>query len=217
MTSLRSIENIALRRAIAPDVEWAAPLLFATGPALFSYIFAAPIDQAREIVRQAFVYPQHAFSYEHTQVIEVQGQPVGIMISYPGTLKRQADDKVHSVMARLIPLRRLPKILVNVADLTRIKQDVASADYYILGISIFSDFRNRGLGTYLLTQAEQQAREHGCQTVCADITYTNTRAKALLERNSYRISCSKTTPRFDQMTRAGGLHRLIKPLSAPVL
>lgn len=212
MGSERSTQNVTLRPAIAADADWAAPLLFAAGPALFSYIFASPSDQAQDILHQAFSFPSHAFSYDHTQVVEVNQQAAGLMISYPGTIKRQADEKVHGVMARILPLRKLPKILVNLADLTRIKQDVALEDYYILGLSVLPEYRNQGLGSYLLTQADAQAVASKCRSMCLDITYTNTRARVLFERSGYQIICSKTTSRFEQMTRAGGLHRMMKPL-----
>lgn len=207
-----SIEPITLRPAIADDVDWAAPLLFAVGPALFSYIFASPSEQAQRILSQAFVYPHHAFSYEHAQVLEVEGQTAGIFIGYPGFVKRQADEKMHVVMARILPLRKLPKILVNLADLTRIKQDVELQEYCILGLSILPEFRNRGLGRYLLHQATLQAQKSHCARICLDVVYTNTRAKALFERSGFQVTCSKTTARFEQMTRAGGIHRMAKPL-----
>lgn len=203
-------ENLTLRRAIAADVEWAAPLLFAAGPAVFSYIFASPPEQAQAILQQAFVYPQHAFSYEHAQVLELYAQPAGILIGYSGRLKRQADEKVHSVMARLLPLRKLPKILVNLADLSRIKQDVGFEDYYILGLSILPELQNQGLATYLLAQVEQQARSQNCPSICLDVTYKNLQANALFAARGFEVSCSKTTARFEQMTRAGGLHRRVK-------
>lgn len=207
-------QNITLRPAIADDVAWAAPLFFSAGPAVFSYIFAAPFDESKAIFSQAFAYPQHALSYEHAQIIEVLNQPAGVMISYPGFLKRQADEKVHQVMARILPLRKLPKILVNLADLTRIKQDISAQDYYILGLSVMPEFQNQGLGTYLLAQAEMQAHAHSCQAVSLDVTYTNTSARALFERLGYRVMCSKSTHRFEQLTRSGGLHRMVKPLEA---
>jgi ribosomal protein S18 acetylase RimI-like enzyme len=205
-------QNITLRPAIADDVAWAAPLFFAAGPAVFSYVFASPFEESKAIFCQAFAYPQHAFSYEHAQVIEVLNQPAGVMISYPGFLKRQADEKVHHVMARILPLRKLPKILVNLADLTRIKQEIAAQDYYILGLSVIPELRNQGLGTYLLQQAERQAQTHRCQAMALDVTYTNTAARALFERLDYQVTCSKSTHRFDQLTRSGGLHRLVKML-----
>lgn len=207
-------QSITLRPAIADDVAWAAPLFFAAGPAVFSYVFASPFEESKAIFCQAFAYPQHAFSYEHAQVIEVLNQPAGVMISYPGLLKRQADEKVHQVMARILPLRKLPKILVNLADLTRIKQDIAAQDYYILGLSVIPEFRNQGLGTYLLSQAEKQARTHACQAMALDVTYTNTAARDLFERLGYRVTCSKSTQRFEQLTRSGGLHRMIKSLAS---
>ena len=208
-------QNITLRPAIADDVAWAAPLFFTAGPAVFSYVFASPFEESKAIFCQAFAYPQHAFSYEHAQVIEVLNQPAGVMISYPGFVKRQAEEKVHQVMARILPLRKLPKILVNLADLTRIKQEIATQDYYILGLSVIPELRNQGLGTYLLHQAERQAQAHRCQAMALDVTYTNTAARALFERLDYRVTCSKSTHRFDQLTRSGGLHRLVKVLPSP--
>lgn len=204
------LQQFTLRQAIANDVTWAAPLLFSSGPALFSYIFASPSDQAQEILSQAFLQPHHAFSYEYTQVAEIAGQPAGLMVGYPGSLKRQVDEKVHFVMARILPLRKLPKILVNVADLSRIKQDVQTQDYYLLSLGIVPEFRNQGLGSQLLKQAESQAREFDCPTVCLDVTFNNHAAQALLQSRGYTVVCSKTTERFERMTRAGGLHRMVK-------
>ncbi|MBF2025970.1 MAG: GNAT family N-acetyltransferase [Oscillatoriales cyanobacterium C42_A2020_001] len=206
-------QSLTLRWAIANDAAWAAPLLLAAGPALFSYILASPSHQAEDILYQAFQFPHHAFSYEHTQVVEVEGHPVGLLISYPGALKRQADEKVHFVMARIMPLRKLPKILVNVADFSRIKQEVALNDYYILGVSVLPQFQHRGIGSYLLSQAEQQAAAQNCDAICTDVAYNNAIAKQMLEKRGYTIALSKTTDRFEQMTRAGGIHRLMKPLN----
>lgn len=208
----QSRQNLTLRRALVEESEWAAGLLFEAGPALFSYILASPSDQAQEILEQAFEFPHHAFSYEHTQIVDVDGQAAGLMISYPGDLKRQVDEKVHLVMARLMPLRKLPKILVNVADLSRIKQDVSPDDYYILGISVLPEWRRRGIATYLLAKAEAEAITLDCEAICADVSYTNTPALHLLEKHGYERVCSKTSDRFDQITRSGGIHRMVKPL-----
>lgn len=207
-----SAQNITLRPAIATDVNWAAPLLFASGPELFSYVFASPSSESAEILQRAFAYPAHAFSYEHAQIVEVAGQPVGLMVSYSGTVKRKAESQSHQVMAQILSLRKLPRILVNLADLTRIKQEVAAQEYYILSLSILPSFRNLGIGRYLLAQAEHQARIQTCESICLDVTFSNSRAQSLFRQTGYQIACSKTTVRFDQMTRAGGLHRMTKSL-----
>lgn len=205
-------QNLTLRRAIAADAAWAAPLLFEAGPALFSYILASPPEQAQEVLQRAFAFPHHAFSYEYAQIAEVDGTPVGLMISYGGSMKQQADEKVHFVMARLMPLRKLPKILINVADLSRIKQDVAPDDYYILGISVLPKFRHQGIASYCLAKAQAEAEALNCKAMCADVSYINVPAQRLLEQHGYTIACSKSSDRFEQMTRSGGIHRLIKPL-----
>ncbi len=213
MASQRLTQNLTLRRAIAADSDWVVPLLFATGPALFSYVFAATPAQAQETLAKAFITPHHAFSYEHTQILEVEGQPAGMFVGYPSHVKQQADEKVHMVMARIISLRRLPKILVNIADFSRIKQDVDSDAYYILGFGLLPDFHAAGLDVYLLAQAEAEAQRWQCETICTDVPFVNTSRRQLLEANGYQVTCSKTTERFHQFTRAGGIHRLTKFLA----
>ncbi|MBW4522511.1 MAG: GNAT family N-acetyltransferase [Scytolyngbya sp. HA4215-MV1] len=207
-----STQNLVLRPATAADVDWGASAVFASGPALFGYVFASTPEESRKIFQQAFVYPGHAFSYEYTQVVEVEGRPVGLILSYSGKVKRQAEERMQSVMARLLPLRKLPRILVNLADLSRIKQDVFPHDYYILSLSVLPEFRNQGIGHYLLAHAERLAANAHCQAMCLDVTYANVRARKLFERNGYRVICNKTSDRFHQMTRSGGLSRMIKPL-----
>jgi ribosomal protein S18 acetylase RimI-like enzyme len=211
----RSTQNLVLRPATTADVDWGASAIFSSGPALFGYVFASSPDDARTIFQKAFVYPGHAFSYEHTQVVERDGQPAGLILGYPGKVKRQAEEKMQPVMARLLPLRKLPRILVNLADLNRIKQDVFWYDYYILSVGVLPEFRNQGIGTYLLADAERQAKAANCQAMCLDVTYANARARKLFERNGYRVVCNKTSDRFHQMTRAGGLSRMMKPLFLP--
>lgn len=209
-----SLQQLTLRQAIAADAPWVVPLLFAAGPALFSYVFAATPPQAQAVLAKAFIAPQNAFSYEHTQVIEVEGQPAGMFLGYPSHIKQQADEKVHLVMARILSLRHLPKILINVADLSRIKQGVASEEYYILGFGMRSEFQDLGLESYLLEQAEAEAHAWECSAICTDVAFVNVQTQHLLETHGYRVVCSKTTDRFHQFTRAGGIHRLTKRLSS---
>jgi ribosomal protein S18 acetylase RimI-like enzyme len=206
------VESLAIRPAEVADANWAARLIFAAGPGLFSYVFAAQPDEALTILEQAFVMPQHAFSYEHVQILEVDHQPAGLVLGYPGSLKRKAEDQVRAVMAQIIPVQRVPRILVNLADLTRIKQDVEPQDYYILSLGIDPAFRSKGLGAALLRDTEELARDRHCAYICCDVPYTNRKAQRWLNRHDYHITCSKTSHRFEHMTDAGGLHRMERQL-----
>jgi ribosomal protein S18 acetylase RimI-like enzyme len=206
------VERLTLRPAHADDSDWAADLLFAAGPSLFSYAFALKPESAQQALRQAFPYPGHAFSYEYTQVLEVDDQPAGLILAYAGQQKRQAEQQVRPVMAQILPLARVPRILANLADLGRIKQEVAAEHYYVVSLGILPQWRNRGLGTALLRDAELSAQDLGAQAICLDVAYTNTQAQRLFIRLGYHTTCSKTSNRFEQMTDAGGLHRMEKGL-----
>jgi ribosomal protein S18 acetylase RimI-like enzyme len=213
MTLQFPIDRISIRPAEESDVRWGADLMFSSGPALFSYVFAVTADKAQDILRQAFAAPRHAFSYEHAQILEVDNQPAGLIIGYRGDTKRKAEEQIQGVMANIVPLQRVPRILVNLADLSRIKQNVEKDEYFVLSLCIADEYRDRGLGTALLQDAELCAQDLKCKTICLDLAYTNLRARAWLTRLGYHVTCSKTSQRFSTMTDAGGLHRMEKRLS----
>ncbi len=212
MTLKISTDRLTIRPAEDRDVIWGADLIFSAGPGLFSYVFASTPDKAQEILRQAFREPSHAFSYEFAQVLEVDDQLAGIVLGYPSEVKRRAEANVQGIMAHIVPLHRVPRILGNLADLSRIKQDIDADTYFLLSLCIAPEFRDRGLGSALLQDTEFGAQELGCKTMALDLAYTNDRALQLFERLGYEITCSKTSQRFANMTDAGGLHRLEKAL-----
>jgi ribosomal protein S18 acetylase RimI-like enzyme len=206
------VESLSIREAVASDTNWATDLIFATGPGLFSYIFALKPEPAKAALQQAFVIPNHAFSYKYTQIIEVEQRPVGLVLGYPGSVKRHAEARLQSVMANILPLQRVPRILVNLADMSRIKQDVPADSYYVLSLSIIPEFRGKGLGTALLKDTEAIARDRRCRTVVMDIAYSNLQGQSWLTYLGYQVTCSKSSHRFEQMTDAGGLHRMERVL-----
>ncbi len=212
MTLQFSTDRLTIRPAEERDVIWGADLIFSADSGLFSYVFASTPEKSVDILRQAFGEPSHAFSYEFAQIVEVDDRVAGIILSYPGTTKRRAEENIQGIMAKILPLQRVPRILINLADLSRIKQDVKAQMYFILSLCIVPEYRNRGLGTALLNDTELTAKESGCTVMALDIAYTNTHAQRLFDRQNYHITCSKTSQRFTSMTEAGGLHRMEKVL-----
>jgi ribosomal protein S18 acetylase RimI-like enzyme len=135
-----------------------------------------------------------------------------LMLGYSGSVKRQAEARMQSVMAHILPLQRVPRILVHLADMSRIKQDVADQAFYVLSLSIRPELRRRGLGQALLQDTEALAQEQHCRSVCMDVTYNNLLGRKWLMQRGYGITCSKTSDRFTHMTDAGGLHRMERSL-----
>lgn len=212
MTLQFSTDRLTIRPAEERDVIWGADLMFSAGSGLFSYVFASTPEKSLDILRQAFGEPSHAFSYEFAQIVEVDDRLAGIVLGYPADVKRHAEENIQGIMAKILPLHRVPRILVNLADLSRIKQEVKADTYFILSLCIAPEYRDRGLGTALLHDTELAAKESGCTGMALDIAYTNTDAQRFFDRQGYEISCSKTSQRFGSMTTAGGLHRMEKPL-----
>ncbi|MBD2100564.1 GNAT family N-acetyltransferase [Leptolyngbya sp. FACHB-261] len=209
-SSVRS--SLQVRPCTAADAVAATQLLFAAGPELFTYTFASSAEKTLEILTKAFAKPDHAFSYSHAQVAEVEGEVVGLLVSYSGALKTEAENRVHQVMPGIVPVWKVPGMLLNLTDLNRVKQPVPVQDYYVLCVAVKPELQGQGIGTCLLSQAETMAALEGCGAVALDLTLNNQQALRFCQGLGYRVVQSSTTPRFERQTGAGGLQRLVKPL-----
>ena len=74
-------------------------------------------------------------------------------------------------------------------QLNSIQIDLADGFYraYMLGFRVKPEYRNRGIGTLLLLQAENDLLARKFQRVCLNVVKTNWRARKLYERNGYHV------------------------------
>jgi ribosomal protein S18 acetylase RimI-like enzyme len=92
---------------------------------------------------------------------------VGLNIPYPIEGESEPDPHPDPVLA---PYRQLE----------------APNSYYICGLAVFPDYRQRGIATHLMQLAEQQAIAKGLPQVSLIVFEQNTRAKRLYDRLGYR-------------------------------
>lgn len=160
--------EINIRPATKEDCGKIAALYSISSDGVADYIWtklAAPGEDILDVGKKRYEREGLAFSYENCDVVESDGKIVGMLVAFP----MQVDPSEVETDPVLIPYSKLEE----------------DDSYYICGMAIFPEFRGRGLGTRLLSLAEQHAVEMGFRKLSLIVFEQNTGAKRLYERAGY--------------------------------
>ncbi len=142
--------------------------------------------RSAEIIANAYLEPGHDMSHQHVTFAERDGVIVGATCGYTAEQHRQSS---------LAPMKRAigrsPRAAVaSVAmrPLTRIIDALDDGDYYLLAIAVDADRRGEGIGTTLLTSAEETARATGSTHFALHVSGSNATARRLYERHGLTIA-----------------------------
>jgi ribosomal protein S18 acetylase RimI-like enzyme len=207
-------EHISIRRAVPEDAEACAPLILASGPELFAYMMGSGADRLLDIIRRLFVVPRHAFGYDRAEVASVGDEVVGCLVAYPGSQERSLDARAGAASLHTLTLRELAHALYRMPGFANLVPRLEPSDYYIQNLAVTEKMRGHGIGTRLLTWAEEEATRTGCDRLAIDVVEENPRARALYERLGFcLLHTTYTRGRLRRDTGITASHRLVKPLA----
>jgi len=164
-----SADAIRIRRATVEDTDFLLPLIdrAAEGiPVLIWAQMAAPGQDPWEVGRLRIESEDAGISHRHCWIAEFESCPVGCLIV------RQVSDPAEP------PDPDTPSLILPLDELER----AAPGTGYVYVLSTIREMRGRGIGTQLLSFAEQYRGPNGMSLIVAD---NNTRAKSLYERCGY--------------------------------
>ncbi|MET0070304.1 MAG: GNAT family N-acetyltransferase [Candidatus Thiodiazotropha sp.] len=72
------------------------------------------------------------------------------------------------------------------------------------GITVLSGYRGRGIGGVLLDKVKEYAHQGGFRSIRLDVIDTNPRAKALYERNGFKVVKRESFPYLKKVLGFGG-------------
>jgi len=175
------------------------------------YLGGHPHYSTDEVLTALFRSGGHRFSHRWTRLLEIRGEPAGLLLSFPGS-------KVLSLSAGLAfrllqvygPLGfvRLAARLVDYSGFREAESD----EYYIAQLAILPGFQRRGLGSLLLEQAEAQALASGLLKCSLFVDSENAPALSLYQRHGYQVVGTETSryPGFEIPRRV--FFRMLKTL-----
>jgi len=159
---------------------------------------------AEEIIARAFLESGHSLSFEHVMFVERDGVVSGMSSAFTGTQHRSfSEEPLRRAAGRSAFRMRCVRGLMG--PLWRILDTVAEGDFYLQGMAVEPDLRGSGIGSILMADAEERARDTGSSRLCLDVAEKNEGARKLYARRgmveSSRWPASKLLPTvFVRMT-----------------
>jgi ribosomal protein S18 acetylase RimI-like enzyme len=168
------------------DTTAVARLVYGTDPDLFRMMFGRPKTAIR---RLSGLIGRTGTSFSHTHITLATGTSgiLGLMIAFdPGTTKESEHDFLKACgFWGMLRLMAVSFILFPVLSANGIK------GRYIQNISVDPDQRGKGIGTALLKDAEEKARDDGIKTLSLDVSRKNDGARTLYRRMGFEETKTK--------------------------
>jgi ribosomal protein S18 acetylase RimI-like enzyme len=161
------------RRAIQADASALAELVNYAGEGMPFYLWGKlvePGETAWDVGRRRAAREGGSFSYRNAVVVEHEGQCAGCLIGYE--IPDDPPSIAPDLPAMFVPLQQL--------------ENMAPSTWYVNVLAVLPQFRNRGLGTELLSLADETGRALGKRGMSVIVSDANVGARRLYERQGYR-------------------------------
>lgn len=161
-------DSIRIRPAQPSDAEVAAVLLYSA----YTHIHVTyPLSEEHESgwiehLKYFFRRDGNRFSYQNIQVAEHSSGVVGLVLSFGGRDEARLNAAVGSWLER----------------------EAQDDEWYIDALAVFKNWGHRGIGTRLLQNAEQQARQHHYPKIALNVAQGNKEALDLYTHLHYVVT-----------------------------
>lgn len=203
-----------MRAATPFDAASAAPLLFATGPAYFTYVLGAGHgkDRAMQFTQKAFAADRGPLSHVYARVTERDGVLVGITLGYPIRDKAAIERAMLTVSLRGYSVVEWFRFVARGLKAQRLLGSVPPDGYYLGQLAVADSARGQGLGRMLLEDVLQRATEAGHRQCMLHVSIDNERAVELYKRSGFLITAEMRDFELERATGLCGQYAMIRKL-----
>jgi ribosomal protein S18 acetylase RimI-like enzyme len=176
------------------------------------YVFGAgSAETARQVLERLFRVRRNYFSHEYAVVATQSGEVRGLLIGYAVRFMNSLELPTALRMLQTLGVVQYAGFLVRAWPLTSVKE-AEEDEYFIAHVAVLPAFQGNGLGTRMLTHAEQAARESGFRKLSMTVDVENRRALALYSRMGFELIQTVEVPALRRRLGFEGIHRLRKLL-----
>ncbi len=189
-------------RHARPEDRDAVELLYVSAAPYYD-VFAGSPERARRILGGIWRRRGHTASYEICRVAELDGEVVGVIAAFEARSGDRLARRFLGLSVVRMPAWRWPVVLRHLRASSKITPQPPAESLYIDALAVAEPARRRGVGSVLLQDALERAREAGARGVALDTGIENEDAQAFYERSGFERRGERRAP-DDRTARAVG-------------
>jgi len=201
-----------IRKAAVSDSIWAAEMILATLYEFGTYqVGLGNPDRALRAVIRYFEMPDNRYSYQLSWIAEVDDQPAGLLLVFPGS---QFDHLVFQTNLKMLKVYKPGEIVEYIRRMLilRDEEEVGKDEFYIGHLAVSPQFRRAGIGKALLAESERLAAQEGIRKVALMAEFENTNAIALYEKTGFKTVKTFEHPHQIRYTGSPGYVKMVKEI-----
>lgn len=183
------------------------PHLIPTAAALYWQAFGPKLGRVMGPDTRALRFLQRVIRPDHAFIVTDQGQLLGL-----AGFKSPEGSFAGGDWPDMRAIYGLSGLLWRAPLMALMSREVDNDNFLLDGICVAAHARSMGIGRALLTAIEDEARQRGYATVRLDVVNTNARARALYERQGYRVTKTDSIGLLRHVFRFDAAITMIKPL-----
>jgi hypothetical protein len=138
-------DKLTIRPARASDASAAVALIYQTMEHYADRMFGfEDASRATEALEHLFVNKNNRFSYQFTDIVELEGRVAGLLLSYPGRLMPSLELPTARLLLTLYGVLDMVRFMVKAVPMAKYKEAEAD-EYFINNVSVCADLRSGGL------------------------------------------------------------------------
>ena len=169
-----------VRRGTPKDKNHFSELVLLAAP-FFSKLFGE--EDAMGLLGYLYVRDKNLFSFSHCLIAQNE-DVLGLVVGYDWQAKQSEQLSTGYLMIKHLGLhffKVLPALLKLDAKVSRISRN----EYYVAFLAVYPTVQSRGVGTVLISCAEQEASLCGADFVCLDVETENEKAISFYQKRGY--------------------------------
>ncbi|MDB4655581.1 GNAT family N-acetyltransferase [Flavobacteriales bacterium] len=179
-------EEIHFRQCLPEDVEQAIPLIIASGPTSFDYVFTNEKRKAVDFLKHAFVREGGEFSFDNHHAILVNQNIVGIGAAFSGAKAKTFMVKDFLNILRFYKFSALPVMIRGLRTEQIIK--LPRKNEVCLGhLAVDEKERSKGYGQKIILFLMEKSDKKESDYFVLDVSEENPQAQKLYERIGFKV------------------------------
>jgi ribosomal protein S18 acetylase RimI-like enzyme len=181
------------RPARPEDADAATPLIYASGPDQFDYVFCATHPkQSLEFLRFAFVSGRGRFAWRNTTVATIDERVAGVGTAYgAGTNVRYLLEDGW-LIARFFGARA-PGVMLRGLRAEQVIVPPRPGEWMIAHLAMAPEERGHGIGARMIHHLMERGRKARLANAVLDVSVENARAEALYRRIGFAVVTERTS------------------------